>query len=290
MVSLKSKGLKVKWMLAEGISYVPKFFVLEKSKETTEKFTEGTTATVTLTNEVGHEIFKKSFLQKSEFQHFIEEYIVSFPGYSSSLALLIPPRTKNWEGLAKDILFPTLVNHALKQEGMIGKVSGSMTGIALDLLTLIPRLVMTPFKIFYDYHIQRLDHPLAGLLEDNLQAISSLKNGSLIAHMHMQEVEIQEKGSHHENWENFAATVKIVKVSQLMIANADLPCPLQEEGEVHLSSASYEGAKSKVDGHTSISSASKSSISSKPTVYHFFSGLEKKGALINAILSGELIR
>lgn len=272
-------------MTVETMSQQPKFFVLDQSNGTAAKFIEGTTAIVTLTNEIGQEVFKKTFVKKEELLDFIKNHVISFSGYSPALATFIPPRTETWEGLAKDVFFPTLVNHSLKQEGVYKKACGSFIGLSLDLLTLIPRIAATPFRMLYNSNIQRSDHPLVNVLKDIPDAISSIKNGYLIAHIDMQIVKIEEKECEEEDWKHFSATVKTRKISQPIITNYNSPCPIQEEVEVQISNASYSGGKRKSDGHAYMPKGSRNSDSNKSTIFHFFCGLDEHATMNSGVFS-----
>ena len=88
-----------------------------------------------------------------------------------------------------------LVNHALKANSRFEKVCGSIVGLPLDLLTLIPRVATTPFKILYDYNYPQPVHPLVDLFKDNPNALSSLKSGYLTANIHVRLVTIKEKAT-----------------------------------------------------------------------------------------------
>ena len=81
----------------DSISNIRNFFTLCNGT----KFLEGLTSTVVLTNEIGNEIFTRSFDNENEFKDFGDRYLSSFPGYSIASAAFIPPRTDNLHDLAK---------------------------------------------------------------------------------------------------------------------------------------------------------------------------------------------
>jgi hypothetical protein len=56
-------------------------------------------------------------------------------------ATLKPVRTNNFQNFAKDFFLPTLVNHAIKVENIIGKIFAILGALILDTLTFPIRIV-----------------------------------------------------------------------------------------------------------------------------------------------------
>lgn len=169
-----------------------------------ERYTEGSSTIVTVTNELGTEIFKKSFTQFEKAQKFRDKYLFSFPGHSPALGLLVPPRTDSLKRLAKNVFFPTfsaVINHDFYSEGWFAKtILAPSLGLGLDLLTLPERLVMTPIKMFYNRNAVEAEHPLyKKLLKKDPAAALSLKNEPLTVRIERQVVKIEMEPSQSED-------------------------------------------------------------------------------------------
>lgn len=84
------------------------------------------------------------------------------PNYTSILkGCFIPLRTDSLKNLATDLFLPTLFNHALKINNIALKVIASIAAIILDLITLLPRTIATPFRVVYcRAYAKTMDSPL----------------------------------------------------------------------------------------------------------------------------------
>jgi hypothetical protein len=121
-------------------------------------------------------LYEQKFNSKSDCYAFIQRNGTSIEGSSLLRATIIPTRTSNKSELLQDVLLPTFVNHALNIENLFSKVIGSMFAIMLDILTLIPRLIATPFKIKADQE-NHTEHPVIALIRNNPQAAESIQSG-----------------------------------------------------------------------------------------------------------------
>ncbi len=172
-----------------------------------DKLTQGRRSTVILTNSLGQELLRRSFDQYEEFQFFAENYLSSFKGYSFFSAAFIPVRTDSVNELAKSVSFPTLINHFPEQNSCPQKTLGLIAGISFDLLTLIPRVVATPFRMYYNYNTQVVVHPLVELFKDNPELVNSLKNETITVQTEIEKV-ILEEGEELQPSEHGNKTVK----------------------------------------------------------------------------------
>lgn len=113
-----------------------------------------------------------------EISEFINEKGQSVPESSLFKATIIPLRTDSWKDFAKDLFLPTVVNHAIKTDGIVLKVFASLFAIALDVVTFIPRLVISPFKAVYDRK-HKTEHPLATLIKNKPGGAEAIKSGTV---------------------------------------------------------------------------------------------------------------
>jgi hypothetical protein len=263
-------------MLVEGSSYEPPFIVVMQGEGIEKKYVHGVTRTVTLTDEVGREVFRRTFSRNSEFQEFIRDYIISFPGYSPGLALLVPPRTQTWNELAQDVLFPTVVNHAFKQPGLVKMVAGTVAGLAIDLFTMIPRVVATPFRIYSNQNTPTTQHPLYQLLKDNPAATCALESGYLMAQMSLEVIFIEERKCSEMGSMFFYAFEDIVKVTKPILTNPNSPCPIQEVMEIERKRTDFQGKVRISDRRAFVTKCPTQANAKSTTTYHLIDGLEEE--------------
>lgn len=262
-------------MLVLSNSHEPRFIVVKQGEGIEKKYVQGVTRTVTLTDEVGREVFRRTFLQNSEFKDFIRDYIVSFPGYSPVRSLLVPPRTQTWNELAQDVLFPTIVNHAFKQPGLVKMVAGLVTGLAIDLFTMIPRVAATPFRIYANQNAPVAHHPLFELLKDNPAATLALESGCLMAQMSLEVISIDERKSSEMECMNFSGFEHIVKVTKPILTKPNSPCPIQEVIQMERKRADFEGKVRISDRHAFFAKCPTQDHVNNETTFHLLEGLEE---------------
>jgi len=113
------------------------------------------------------EIFEKKFGSKKEVEFFLQIYGKSAPQYPIWQAIFVPARTDNWRDLTKDLLLPTFINHAFKIDHFVLKIFASIGAVVLDVLTIIPRLITSPFRAFYNYKTENT-HPLISFIKTEL--------------------------------------------------------------------------------------------------------------------------
>lgn len=256
----------------------PKFFMSDDGET---KFVEGINASVTLTDALGVEILKKTFNHHEEFQTFVDTYLTSFPGYSFAIATFIPPRTNSWHAFSKDVFFPTLVNHSLKEKRVARKIFGSLAGLSLDLLTLLPRLATSPFRLLYMNSIHQTCHPLIQM--DGPQEIA--KHDYLVAHIFFQTVEIDESLNNNNGLISFKASIKTSTISLPIITNYFASCPIMEEIEHIAKIALYEGVKEQDNSISYISNFSQNQIIVNLTKYHLFSDFDRSAIIAKTFVS-----
>lgn len=112
----------------------------------------------------GNELFRKEVNTELEIKEFLETNGESQPYHSILKACFIPIRTNNFSTLAKDLFLPTFINHAIKIDSFAFRIFSSFFAIILDILTLIPRSIATPFRIL---HNDKNKHPLIKLISAN---------------------------------------------------------------------------------------------------------------------------
>jgi hypothetical protein len=135
------------------------------------------------------EVFRKKISSAQEAKDFMDTYGISKPGYSILKACFIPTRTDNIRDFLKDLFLPTFVNRALKVQFLTERIFVSIAAIALDSVTFIPRLFLSPLKAIYDYK-NNTEHPLATLIKNHPAAAQAMRNGILKIHVHFKDVKI----------------------------------------------------------------------------------------------------
>lgn len=255
-------------------SYTPKFFVISLEKGMEKVYVQGITRTVSLTDEAGREVFKRTFSYRSEFRDFINKYIISYPGYSAGLALLVLPRTESWGKFAQALLFPTVINHALRQSGILQRTAGTVAGLAIDLFTLFPRVLASSLQIRQNR--SEFQHPLFELLKGNPEASLALEKGHIMAHVRTKAITIDDGKCRELGGVHFTAKVDTVKVSKLILANPHIPCPIQALTNTTKKSRFFKGSLRLSSGYTFLThNPIKMDLQCTPT-FHFFSGLSKE--------------
>lgn len=136
------------------------------------------------------ELYRKNVQSPAEAQNFINTYGKSVRGYTLWRASLIPLRLDNWKDFAKDLFLPTFINFALKVNNIALKIFASPFAIAFDVLTLIPRLLLTPLRFHYNGK-NKQEHPLVALIKDKPDAAESLKSGIVNLHVKMEQIDIK---------------------------------------------------------------------------------------------------
>lgn len=144
---------------------------------------------VSIQDQTKAEIFRKDLSSAQEAKDFIDTYGISKPGYSLLKASFIPTRTDNIRDFAKDLFFPTFVNRALQVHSIILRIFASLAAIALDVVTFMPRLFLSPLKAICDYK-NNTEHPLATLIKNHPASAQAIKNGILKINVHFQDVKI----------------------------------------------------------------------------------------------------
>lgn len=261
-------------MYVEG-GYTPKYFVVPLAKDKEKTYVENRAATVTLTDEAGRKVFTKTFRYPSDFQEFIIKYIISYPGYTTGLALLIPPRTQSWGEFAQALLFPTVVNHAFSQHGIAQRVAGAVAGLAIDLFTLIPRALVAPLRMHQNP--PNIPHPLFELLKDDPEASHALEKGILRAEMRVKVISINEgRRCGYANGIDFNASVESIKVTKLILTNPNIPCPIQEDFETHTRTKIFQGRLLIPDRRAFLTRNHTNSDANRITNFHFLTGLSEQ--------------
>lgn len=128
---------------------------------------------IVVENMKGNELFRKEINSTDQIREFIQANGESTPYHSILKACFIPIRTQNWPILAKDLFLPTFINRALKIDNVALRVFASCFSIILDLMTLIPRLITTPFRISYNNKQNRNNHPLLRVVNIDLDSLDS---------------------------------------------------------------------------------------------------------------------
>ncbi len=73
----------------------------------------------------------------------------SIPCLSKWRAIILVARNESFKLFMADLFLPTFINHALHVNGFALKFLASIGGIAIDLVTLIPRATLMPFRLYY---------------------------------------------------------------------------------------------------------------------------------------------
>lgn len=132
----------------------------------------------------GDELWRKEIFSSQEAQEFIQKYGKTVQKPDWVKATILPIRTDNLNNFAKDLFLPTFVNQTLKIHNVGLRSFASFFAIMLDVITFIPRVLLSPFKAFYDHYKKEPKHPLNNLLKKQVdqldiqiyQEIIELKN------------------------------------------------------------------------------------------------------------------
>jgi hypothetical protein len=143
---------------------------------------------VAVEDQSGKEIFRKAITSPKEAKEFVDMHGKSVPGYSMLKASIILPRTDNIRDLSKDLFLPTFINHALKVNNFILRLFASVIAIIFDVITLIPRLIVFPFKANSDRN--KTEHSLVSLVKANPDSQEAIKDGILKIKVAFQEVKM----------------------------------------------------------------------------------------------------
>lgn len=119
------------------------------------------------------ELYFREFKSSKEAEDFINNHGVSLPVHRWLRATLIPTRTDTLKNFAKDLFLPTVVNQALRVEGVCTKIFLLLLALPIDVVTLVPRLLLAPIKFFYDRKHPQPAHQINLLLNDS--SISKVK-------------------------------------------------------------------------------------------------------------------
>lgn len=114
----------------------------------------------------GNEISSVDFSDMGEAKAFREQYLQSTTPYSGWRMSFIPTRTDNLKNFMGDLFFPNFINSALKVDNVFLRIIASILCICFDLITLLPRLIMTPYSFSYNAKKATIDqpHPLLALI------------------------------------------------------------------------------------------------------------------------------
>lgn len=118
---------------------------------------------ISVEDKQGKELFRNEIHSEVEIKEFLEANGESVPYHSMFKACFIPIRTNSWHFLAKDLFLPTFINRAIKVDNIVLRILASCFAIILDVITLLPRLIATPFRIVHNRNSN--DHPLFKLVK-----------------------------------------------------------------------------------------------------------------------------
>lgn len=108
----------------------------------------------------GNRFYHQNINDPSEAEAFIKANGISTKSHNWLKAIIIPTRTDNLKDFLKDIFLPTFVNQALNINNIALRLFASFFALALDVITLLPRLCVAPFKVKYDRSHPQPIHPL----------------------------------------------------------------------------------------------------------------------------------
>lgn len=135
------------------------------------QLTPGFTANIEIKDLNGASLHQENFNSDQDLKDFIVKYGKSKPGWSLLEGLVKPLRMDSWQHFAEDFFFPTFVHYALKVNHIALKVISSICAIALDVITLPIRFIMTPFCAFSYYNHPEPKHRIEsdlGIAEHDL--------------------------------------------------------------------------------------------------------------------------
>lgn len=130
----------------------------------------------------GHSLYKKEIHSPKEGEEFIAKYGQTVSSFGWIKSLFCPMELK-FNVLPKELLCPTLLKFASKVENRGLRVIASIFALAADIVTLVPRVIVTPFRAIY---LKQHDapHPLTVLLKETKDAQEALEEGLLQVVVH----------------------------------------------------------------------------------------------------------
>lgn len=147
----------------------------------------GYTATIDVVDSQENILAQRVLQSKEEVDSFINKYgkPVKRTGFCNFTFLI--PRPDNAKEFFQYLLLPNFFITARKSDSIAQKIFNGIINVIFDLITLAPRLLIAPFKLFYDLVILRCDKvalknsvqapPVAKLLKNTVQAKDVLKSG-----------------------------------------------------------------------------------------------------------------
>lgn len=136
------------------------------------------TVDISIENFQGQQVYQTKFDNPKTFDEFIEKFCQSRDNWSITKSVFVPVRT-NFKEFYKDLFLPTVVNRALKIDGIVKKSFAILFSLALDIFTLPIRFITVIPRAIYNAF--QKDHPLYDFLTKQ-QKISEtlLGDGRLI--------------------------------------------------------------------------------------------------------------
>ncbi len=107
----------------------------------------GTTGYVAVQDKSGKELWRKEVGSKKEATEWMEAHSHSVKGWGILKASFFPMRVDSCKDLAKDLLVPTFINHALRVNNLFLRIIASIGAFAWDIVTMPFRFVFLPFRI-----------------------------------------------------------------------------------------------------------------------------------------------
>ncbi len=129
----------------------------------------------------GTELFRKEIASEKEGEDFVNQYGQSIRGSGLLKALFVPLHTDN----CADLFSPAFTHLALQVDNCALRLLASVFAIALDAITLVPRLIVALFKTDAP-----ITHPLKTLLPNTPLVNAALLEGKLKIVVHRESFEI----------------------------------------------------------------------------------------------------
>ncbi|MBA2727246.1 MAG: hypothetical protein H0U49_03625 [Parachlamydiaceae bacterium] len=137
-------------------------------------------------------------------------------------AAFVVVRTDNWKDFAEDLFLPMFVNHILKIDNVALRILTAIPAIAFDILTLAPRIAISPFRAIYNHFLPSKVNELSKIIVENVPlekrnlALAAIQKGLIT-------VKLREESVDFEDAENSLRANQKVSLHSFLIAVKKLP-------------------------------------------------------------------
>lgn len=137
-------------------------------------------------------------------------------------AAFVVVRTDNWKDFLKDLFLPMFVNHVLKIDRIASKIIAALPALAFDLLTLVPRILILPFRAIYLNRLPSQANPLSQYILENVaneereRALAAIQKGLIT-------IKLRDETVHLEQAESSLKATQRITLNSFLIVVKKLP-------------------------------------------------------------------